>query len=216
MLSEKRDGARLKRQGNQASEDKGDGMHDLTLSHPGLASGAGDEAALVAAARNDPEAFRQLYWLYVKRVYRYVYSLVGDSQEAEDLTSQVFTAVWQGLDRYKEQGHFAAWLFRIARNKTNDYYHRQQPVLSLDEAQWQLRDDRDPLADLEHKEALQNLKDILQTLSKEHIEMLRLRFAADLTYAEIGRVLGRSEVAIKVAMHRLLKRLQGEWERRHE
>ena len=85
-----------------------------------------DETQLVTRFCHDPAAFAELYRRYVRRVYRYLYSHVGEEAEAEDLTAQVFTAAWESRRRYQEQGAFAAWLFRIARNKIADYFRRER------------------------------------------------------------------------------------------
>jgi RNA polymerase sigma-70 factor, ECF subfamily len=171
-----------------------------------------DEAALLAAARSDPAAFAELYRRYVTRVYRYLYSHVGQSDDAEDLTAQVFTAAWQGLARYQERGNFTAWLFQIARNKTNDFYRRRRPQLSLEAAGAALRVDWDPLASVERRETLHRLSELVNRLEPDQRELIRLRFAADLSFAEIAALLGRSEAAVKMTLHRLLRNLQGNWE----
>lgn len=188
-------------------------MHDLTLARRGVWTAVEDESELISAARSDPAAFAELYRRYVARVYRYLFSFLGDAQETEDLTATVFTAAWESLPRYREQGNFAAWLFRIARNKTNDFYRRRKPQVSLDQVGERLREDWDPFAQLELNEALERLSTLVSELDPEHLELLRLRFAADLSYAEIGRLVGRSEDAIKMAIHRLLRRLQDQWEK---
>lgn len=182
---------------------------------PSEAAPVMDEAALVAAARHDPAAFGEVYRRYVARVYRYLFSQVGDGQEAEDITAQVFSAAWEGLSGYREQGNFAAWLFRIARNKAKDYYRQRRATLSLEEAHPMLRAEWDPLAHIEQDESLQQLSALLECLNPEQRELLRLRFAADLSFAQIGEIFGRSEAAVKMSVHRLLQRLQADWEKHH-
>ncbi len=92
-----------------------------------------DEADLLRGARQDPARFGEIYELYVKRVYRYLYSRAGNAQEAEDLTAQTFLAALESLDRFKEDGCFAAWLFGIARNKVVDHYRRRDKAILLNE-----------------------------------------------------------------------------------
>ena len=192
-------------------------MHHLTLAQHWPVPGVEDEAALaLAASQRDSAAFAELYRRYVDRVYRYLYSHVGDRADAEDLTALVFTAAWEGIYRYREQGNFAAWIFRIARNKAKDYYRRRRPQVPLDELSPELLVDWDPVAGLERGEALRRLSLLVKRLEPDQIELLRLRFAADLSFAEIAGLLGRSEAAVKMAMHRLLHRLQVEWEKHDE
>ena len=175
-----------------------------------------DEARLIARFHHDPAAFAELYRRYVRRVYRYLYSHVGEVAEAEDLTAQVFTAAWESRQRYREQGAFAAWLFRIARHKIADHFRRRRPQVSLEGDDPPLKVDWDPLGQLVHTESLQRLSRLVHCLQRKEIELLRLRFAAELTYAEIGAALGQSEAASKMALRRLLDRLQDEWKRNDE
>jgi RNA polymerase sigma-70 factor (ECF subfamily) len=171
-----------------------------------------DEAKLVRAAREDPAAYACLYRRYVTRIYRYLFSFTGDRETTKDLTARVFTAAWEGLGRYKEQGNFAAWLFRIARNKAGDFHRKRRDHLSLEQAGEWLVEQSDILDALERREEMESLYKLVAGLSEDQIELLRLRFAGDLTYAEIGRVTGRSEAAVKMAMSRLLRRLRDDWE----
>src|SRR5512144_929908 len=94
-----------------------------------------DESALVHRAQTDTQAFGALYDRYVQRVYRYCYYRTNSIPEAEDLTAQIFLAALEGLPRYRQDGHFAGWLFSIARRKVADY-HRRAPhaTQSLEEA----------------------------------------------------------------------------------
>jgi len=171
------------------------------------------EAELVEAARYDPAAFGELYRRYVVRIYRYLYSHVGAAETAEDLTAQVFCAVWEGIAHYKEQGNFAAWLFRIARNKTNDYFRRQRPSLPLDEVTLLLPEEFDPQASLEQEEDLRRLASLVARLPADQLELLRLRFAADLSFAQMATLLGRNEASVKMSLYRLLEHLKSDWEK---
>ena len=187
-------------------------MYNLSLARPGAPAGAEEDASLVQAARHDSAAFATLYRRYVTPIYRYLYSRVGNGADAEDLTAQVFTEALDGLHHYRERGNFAGWLFTIARHKVTDHYRRQRPNLPLNEALDSPADGADPLIHVVQEEALRRLAVLVTQLSEEQQELLRLRFAGGLTYGEIGRIVGRSEAAIKMAVHRLLRRLEARWE----
>jgi RNA polymerase sigma factor (sigma-70 family) len=174
------------------------------------------DAALARVARRDPAAFAALYRRYVTPIYRYLYSRVGEAAAAEDLTAQVFIEALEGLAGYREQGHFAAWLFTIARRRAADYYRRRRPHLPLDEALDSPAGAESPLAGMVRREALQRLAALVARLDDDQQELLRLRFAGGLTYGQIGTVVGRSEAAVKMAVHRLLHRLEAGWEERDE
>jgi len=191
-------------------------MHNLSLLKPRALASADEDASLVKAAQRDPAAFATLYRRYVTRIYRYIYSRLGNVADAEDLTALVFTEALEGLHRYREHGNFAAWLFTIASHKVTDYYRRQHPNLPLNGALDNLADGTDPTAHVVQEEALRRLAALLAQLDEEQQELLRLRFAGGLTYGEIGRIVGRSEAAVKMAVHRLLRRLEAEWEKSDE
>jgi RNA polymerase sigma-70 factor, ECF subfamily len=166
------------------------------------------EAGDVQKAQRDPTAFAALYRRYVTPIYRYVYSRVGNRNDAEDLTSQVFTEALASLPHYREQGTFAAWLLTIAARRIVDHYRQTRPQLPLDAATDRPADGRSPLSQAIHNEKLAQLAGLISRLDEDKQEFLRLRFAGELTYAEIGHVTGRSEAAVKMAMNRLLRQLQ--------
>ena len=168
-----------------------------------------DETALIAAARRDVAAFAPLYRRYVTPIYRYLFSRTGNEADAQDLTAQVFLEALEGLPRYRERGSFAAWLFTIARRRATDQYRRRSP-LPLDDVP-DPNDDNDPLPHVIEHEALDRVKDLIVQLDDDQRELLRLRFAAGLTFGQIGIILGRSEAAVKMAVHRLLDQLRAKW-----
>ncbi len=171
-----------------------------------------EDGILIREVQQNREAFAHLYRRYVQRIYRYIYSRVGRSTDAEDLTARVFTDALEGLDGYREKGTFSAWLFTIAHRRLVDYYRQDRPTWPLDAASEIARDTPDPLAQAAHDERLEHLARLVEGLDEEKRELLRLRFAGELTYREIGQIVGRSEGAVKMAVHRLLRRLEKAWE----
>lgn len=177
-----------------------------------------EESRLVAVARTDPAAFSALYRRYVTPVYRYLYKWTGSQAEAEDLTSQVFTAALEGLGRYREQGTessggFSAWLFTIARRKAIAAYRRSNREAPLETAEGLPEHAPGLLEQAVRGEQRRRLSELLSSLDAEQRDLLHLRFTAGLGYAEIGTLLGRSEGAIKMAVHRLLQDLSAQWEK---
>lgn len=182
-------------------------MENVTLERSEADSVVEDEAVLVEAARCDTTAFTILYRRYVTPVYRYLYKWVGNPVEAEDLTSQVFIEMLEGLVHYREQGHFAAWLFTIARRKAIAAYRRQHLNLPLDKAEEIPGSEEDPLERVVQGEQRERMAALFAGLDEDQRELLRLRFTAELGYAEIGALLGREEAAVKMAIYRLLHQM---------
>jgi RNA polymerase sigma-70 factor (ECF subfamily) len=167
--------------------------------------------ALVEDAKNDPAAFGQLYDYYVQPVYRYLYSRVGTTYDAEDLTSQTFMAAFEYLPRYRERGQFAAWLFRIARSKMTDHFRGNRYEVELEAAE-RFPGGNDVLFQAIQNEEISRLKCLLKNLKFEELDLIHLRYVAELTFAEISDLLGKREEAVKQSVYRLLARLKGQME----
>ena len=157
-----------------------------------------EESALIERAKSDPEAFGELYRRYVDRIYSYHYRHTGDVQEAEDLTSRTFYRALRSMPRYRDRGlPFQAWLFRIAHNLVANWYrdrsHRR--FVALDET-----------APLSTEEVEPHRLDA--RLPEDRKTLLILKFVEQMTNAEIGLVLNKSEGAVKALYHRTLLALR--------
>lgn len=164
-----------------------------------------------AVAAPASATFAQLYRYNVTPIYSYIYSRVGSRADAEDLTEQTFTEALEGLERYEEQGKARAWLFTIAHRRVIDHYRSRRQELPFDEALDSPVDIPGPEATVMRREQLAQLAGLVADLDVEKQELLQLRFVAELTYQEIGEVLGSSEGAVKKALYRLLDRLRAQW-----
>jgi len=86
-----------------------------------------DEQQLIqAATRGDRSAFRILFEEKRERVFWTAYQILGETEEAREVTQQVFIKLWQNLDRYRSHYKFDTWLFRITRNAAIDAYRRRK------------------------------------------------------------------------------------------
>jgi RNA polymerase sigma-70 factor (ECF subfamily) len=172
-----------------------------------------DETSLVSSAQRNPAEFAALYDRYFRQIFHYLYSRVGSAAEAEDLTAQTFLAALETLPRYHHRGHFAAWLFTIARNKARDFYRTGMPPILLDENHPDKADD--PLSQVIQTDQVEQLANLIHKLDADERELIRLRYVAGLSFAGIGVCLGRREDTVKKTFYRLLARLQRQMEQSH-
>lgn len=183
------------------------------LAPPAPHTNLAHEAELVQRARTDPDAFAALYDRYVQRVYRYSYTRLGSHAEAEDLTAQTFQRALERLDQFEWRGvPFGAWLFRIAHNLLMDRHRQGVPPLSLtglskngyDPAASDTAPDGVLLGQAETDAAWA----AVATLPPLQRRAVTLRFARDLSHAEVGALIGRSETATKQLIYRAMKTLR--------
>jgi RNA polymerase sigma-70 factor (ECF subfamily) len=187
----------------------------------GTARGAeqrGIDAALVKAAQaGDASAFGQLYERYRDPVFRYCLSRTGAKHEAEDLVADVFIRAMEALDRYEDRGlPFVAFLFRIARNAAIDKSRRTRPDMSIDELVNHPESGQNVEADAARSIERDVLFNAMSKLKPDYREVLLLRFVEGYGAADVGRMTGRSEGAVRTLQHRAIDRLRKELDRMGE
>ena len=162
-----------------------------------------DEESLVRRAQQrDQVALTQLYEENFDKIYRYIVLKIGDRAEAEDMTQQVFLNALKSIDRYKFRGMpFSAWLFRIAHNQVVDHYRRKKRATMVPIDDVILPGQDNPGRDAERKMEIEEVNRATQQLTSAQREVISLRFAGELTIAEVARVMGKSEGAIKALQH---------------
>lgn len=170
-----------------------------------------DEAELVQRAKTDKQAFGELYQRYVKRIYNYVYFRTGNQHDAEDLTSRVFFRAMQHIGDYDERGvAFSAWLYRIAHNLVANWHrdNNRHKIIPLDDFMVSRTPTENPEAMTENSEEKDHLMASIQRLPEDRQQLLFLKFVERLSNADIGRLMNRTEGAIKSLYHRTLQALQ--------
>ena len=172
---------------------------------------ATDDAALVAAARANPEAFTLLYERHVRQIYRYCFFKLGSREAAEDATSQVFLEAFSDLGSFRGSGSgaFGGWLFRIAQHTVTDMQRRNQRVRGLEPlAERELVDpDHMPEEIVVGRSGLDIIAAAARTLPAEQRQVIELQLAG-LTTQEIARTLGRSANAVRIARFRAFGRMR--------
>lgn len=170
-----------------------------------------EDKVLVERAKKDRAAFEALYSKYISKVYTYAYYRTGTVEDAEDITESVFLHAFLNLDRYRYMGlPFSAWLMRIAHNLIANWYRdkSKKTTVSLEHAEHVTDTGRSPEEHAEVREDQEMIWKMLETLSEERRQALILRYAEGLKHREIGEIMGKSPVAVKVLIHRSLAALQ--------
>ena len=157
--------------------------------------------------------FGKLYEVYVDRIYNYIYFRIGNTHDAEDITAKVFFKALKSLASYKHMGlPFSAWLYRIAHNLVanyhRDYSHYKEISLeTLPDPQLVVKQDH-PDVTMQKKDEAEFIKVLISDLPPVRQELIILKFVDKLSNAEIGKILRKSEGAIKSLYHRTLLELR--------
>lgn len=171
----------------------------------GLSQAAHEDQSLILAAQQDPNAFAPLYQKYVDRLFQFIYYRVGQNRElAEDCTAEVFTRAFARITEFEWRGYpYSAYLYSIARSICQVQY-KKQPTVNLEDV---------VIVDEKYRSVIvqadvQLLWQAIRTLSPEVQEVMELRFLDDLSYDEIGEIVGKKAGAIRTQVSRTIDSLQ--------
>jgi len=175
---------------------------------------ADDEILLARAAQGEVDAFGLLYERYVTRIYNYIYYRTGNASDAEDLTARVFYRAMRHIGNYRDRGlPLSAWLYRIAHNLLANWHrdNSRSKEVPLDETLVGKASGQHPETELLHTEEMESLLRVVRVLPPDRQQLLILKFVENLSNAEIGQIMDRTEGAIKSLYHRTLISLRDEY-----
>ena len=153
--------------------------------------------------------FQRFYQEQAVPVYRFVYSKVGNREDAEDLTSHIFLKAVSGINRERGPQSMQKWLFLVARSTVADYWraHFRLPTHSLDElfeTGWEGPSEEGPIAI--NDSSVERVQHILQALPERYRKVLICRFLLKLSLRDTAVSMGATVATIKTLQFRALKR----------
>ncbi len=155
-------------------------------------------------------AFETLYNNYFRRIYNFAIRRMGDPAEAEDVTQEVFTAVYSCLDRFEGKSELLVWIYGITRNILNNRLRRRARARLLPLEYLPLEAtpvDPGPGPRAEAREALRYVQRAIDNLPADQQRMLELRHAERLQIRKIALAMNRSEDAVKSGLYRARRTL---------
>jgi RNA polymerase sigma-70 factor, ECF subfamily len=174
---------------------------------PGPAAAPSDEAKLVrAAVAGDSQAFERIVHAHHRRVFNFLFHLTRHRHDAEDITQQTFIKAYHHLDSFDCARPLINWLLTIARRTALNHFRsakrwEHMPVEPASGAP-------SPAHQAEQKDRAQNVWErARRVLSQREFEVLWLRFAEELSTQETARIMGLTQIHVKVLVHRARQHL---------
>ena len=175
-----------------------------------------EEVRLIRKVRKtgDRAAADMLIRKYYDEIYRYVYKQTSDKHTAMDLTQNIFISMLQSISSYDHrQAGFRTWLYRIATNKTIDYFRsrtaERKHVLAIDDID--IPDEGELMRQIEAKALLSRVQDYVNCLEIALQQIFRLKFFGEYTFTQVASLLALPEATVKSKYYRLLKTLRKEF-----
>jgi RNA polymerase sigma-70 factor (ECF subfamily) len=172
-----------------------------------------DEALIEAVQRGDRDAAARLYQRHIDRVHRICYRIVLDSSQVPDCVQEVWTKVFQNLDRFRCEKSFAAWLNTVAANTAIDYYRRWKrrgSYVDIDGLGAELLavDEHAEEGPLDNVTIRRRIQQALEEVSVSQRTAFVLRYFENLPLPEIARTLGCREGTVRTHLRRCLLALR--------
>jgi RNA polymerase sigma-70 factor (ECF subfamily) len=170
-----------------------------------------EDQMLVFAARQDTEAGGRLFEKYYSEILGYIYHCTFNGLVSEDLTSNVFLAVFRNLGQYNwRQIPFRAWIFRVATNEVRMHWRRKKRLktVGLQPDGNEYVAESPTLSSMEAAEEYRLLHKALLKLQVKYRTVIILRYFEGKAIAEICDITGKKEGTIKAQLHRGLAKLQ--------
>jgi RNA polymerase sigma-70 factor (ECF subfamily) len=166
---------------------------------------------IAACRRGDPRAFEEVVRLTYRQVYTQALRVVGDRQDAEDVTQDAYLRVFRGLRGFREEAQFETWLYRIVANAAISHLRRRGRFgdLGADPVEDDVpgTEEPEPAGTVADRDvllrALDSLPDGLRVV-------VVLKDVYDLSCRDIADRMGLSEGAVKVRLHRARRKLRDE------
>ena len=174
-----------------------------------------EQRKLIEEAKQDSESFGKLYDYYFPKIYSFVAAKVSSRDDAEDLVSEIFMKALENLPRYEWRGiPFTGWLFKIARNALNNYYHlaNKNRVYDIEKIRGisENEEKTSPHKKAADEELSTKVRHVMASLPEREMTVVQLKFFSQLNNREIMDVTGLSESNVAIILYRTLRKIKND------
>ena len=156
----------------------------------------------------------EIYKEYSKIVYNYLLSLTGNSEIAEELMQETFYNAVKNINKFRNEASMKTWLCKIAKNKWIDYLKKSNvsSEVSIDEIEEKFILVNSFEEEFSNKEKVIDLYKKIHNFDEKTREVIYLRIRADLSFKEIGEIMGETENWARVTFYRAKVKLKEEFD----
>jgi len=160
-----------------------------------------------ALQKGEAGSAEKIFDHFSRPIYAFFMARIRHKETAQDLTQEVFLKVIKSIEQFdRKSGDFTSWIWQIARNSAIDYFRHKRSFYLADmpDGGANISEER---VQSDESAKVREIMTIVESFPAEEQELFQLHFVADVSYAELARVTGKTESALRVAIHRLRKKL---------
>jgi RNA polymerase sigma-70 factor (ECF subfamily) len=162
----------------------------------------------------DKQKMSTVYEENVKAVYKYLFCLTHDKELTEDLTQETFYQAAKTIDSFRNECKISVWLCQIAKRLWyRELEKKKRQPLSIEEVEQELPSSINMEVNFMHRADLMNLFRLLHNLDETTREVMYLRLTGELSFAQIGSILGKTENWSRVTFYRGKQKIYNEMEK---
>ena len=183
-------------------------------SEPMVSEAISDAECVRKLQRGETDAFETLIRRHQKTIFNLVYRMLGDYDEAAEISQEVFLSAYRAIGNFRGDANFSTWLYRIALNhattRRKSLNTRQQRIVPIENTEPASDPHPGPAETMEKKEIRQRVQQALNRLDPEDAAVILLRDLQDVPYEEVARVLEIPVGTVKSRLHRARQALKSE------
>jgi RNA polymerase sigma-70 factor (ECF subfamily) len=161
------------------------------------------------------EAYRELFARYQKKLFTYVYHLVGNKEEVEDILQNVFSKTYKNIDNFDTSRKFSSWIYRIAHNESVNYLKRKSKryTISWDDVSTSkdkldsASNEETPEEKMEQQEIMKEIEWALKKIPKKYQQVLKMRYFQEYSYEDMSKILKKPVNTVGTLINRAKRKL---------
>jgi len=181
-------------------------------------SGCSDNELVAIIRKENPDQYKEIIDRYQGKLFAYLYRLIGEKEEAEDLLQDVFIKAYKNLNSYDIERKFSSWIYRIAHNEAVNHIKRKSLKKFIYWDNITSTKDKMETSSAEEsadnawirKETNKEVGDAIKKLPLKYRQVLVLRYYSDKSYEEISEILGKPVNTVGTLIKRAKTKLSGE------
>lgn len=152
------------------------------------------------------QEFSKIVTIYQKQLYHFVYCIINNTQDAEDILQETFVTAYKKLSQYKNNTLFSAWLYKIAKNISLDVLKKRKKIITFECNEMEYMIEKSSLDEDMNEGYDEKISEVFKRMTFNEKNILILRILQEKSYEEIGFIINKGQSATRKQYERAKKK----------